>query len=185
MIAGFRGGVVRVGFLAQCLTFGWATGAIAAATAEPAEASLPPTEPLDVFNDTDILQTGRWILFAVALVGVVLALVEREKNTQRFGGPLPHGIATGMWWAAAAMTTPGDSEVTPRTRSGRLVAIVRMFERSWQGILHASPLVLDPISCAIGFPPDTALRASIDRTPLDIIEEERWRAVELRYLGHH
>ncbi len=228
---------------------------------------------LDVFNDTEILQTGLWITFAVTFVGVLLALLERKHNAERFGGSLPRGIATGVWWAAAAMTTLGDEEATPRTRSGRLVAIVWMFvgvtavayltatisalltigslqgtvrhasdlyrmrlgavvgspgaeflelrhlhyapfqshgealtaladrrieaalgplpalryatSRDWQGILHASPLILEPVSYAIGLPAGSPLREDINRTVLRLLEEERWRDVETRYLGHH
>lgn len=228
---------------------------------------------LDIFNDSDILQTGLWITLAVTFVGVLLALLERKQNAERFGGPLQRGIATGVWWAAAAMTTLGDEEATPRTRYGRLVAIVWMFvgvtavayftatisalltigslqgtvrhasdlyrmrlgavvgspgaefldmrhlrytpfathgealaaladhrieaalgplpalryaiSRDWQGILHASSLILEPVSYAIGLPAGSPLQEDINRSLLRLVEEERWRDVETRYLGHH
>ncbi len=56
--------------------------------------------------------------------------------------------------------------------------------RDWQGVLRVSPIVLEPLSYAIGLPAGSPLRQSIDRALLRIVEQDRWRDVEHQYLGH-
>ncbi len=212
------------------------------------------------------------IALAIVLIGVLIALIERRRNSEQFGGSLPRGIATGVWWAAVTMTTVGYGDATPKTVSGRSVALVWMFvgvaavaiftatitsvltvgslhgsvanpsdlahlrlavtaggpaadylgdrhigfaahpstedalialvdgqadatlapvpalrylvSRRWQGVLRVSPIVLEPISYAIGIPDDSVMREPIDRALLRIVREERWRSIEHEYLGH-
>ena len=59
-----------------------------------------------------------------------------------------------------------------------------LVSRQWQGVLRVSPIVLEPLSYAIGLPTDSPLRESINRVLLRIVEQDRWRDVEQQYLGH-
>jgi polar amino acid transport system substrate-binding protein len=67
----------------------------------------------------------------MALVGLALAvgllvwLFERRHN-EEFGGSVIKGISTGVWWSAVAMTQRHTGDLSPRTLSGRVVAIVWM-----------------------------------------------------------
>jgi ABC-type amino acid transport substrate-binding protein len=67
------------------------------------------------------------IALGVVLVGLIIALVERHHNASDFGGPLSHGVSTGVWWAAVTMTTVGYGDATPKTGPGRLLALLWMF----------------------------------------------------------
>jgi polar amino acid transport system substrate-binding protein len=67
----------------------------------------------------------------MALVGLALAvgllvwLFERRHN-EEFSGSVIKGISTGVWWSAVAMTQRHTGDLSPRTLSGRVVAIVWM-----------------------------------------------------------
>lgn len=56
--------------------------------------------------------------------------------------------------------------------------------RDYAGEIGVSPIVLEPLTYAIGLPPDSPLRKSLDRAVLDLIEEDSWMDVQIRYLGH-
>jgi len=55
--------------------------------------------------------------------------------------------------------------------------------RQWLGVLHVSPIMLQPLMYAIGLPSGSALREPLNRALLRIIEQDRWRDVEQHYLG--
>ncbi|SDT19979.1 amino acid ABC transporter substrate-binding protein, PAAT family [Halopseudomonas xinjiangensis] len=61
------------------------------------------------------------------LVGSLLWLVERRRNTEQFGGTPAQGIGASFWWAAVTMTTVGYGDKAPVTLAGRLIALVWMF----------------------------------------------------------
>jgi len=67
------------------------------------------------------------IAIGVVFVGLIIALVERHHNATDFGGPLSHGVSTGVWWAAVTMTTVGYGDATPKTGPGRALALLWMF----------------------------------------------------------
>lgn len=60
------------------------------------------------------------------LFGVLIWWVERHRNPQFSGPPIP-GIGDGFWWSAVTMTTVGYGDRTPVTRPGRGIALVWMF----------------------------------------------------------
>lgn len=224
----------------------------------------------DEILTSDLLRVVVVILAAIVLVGVLMTLIERRANAAHFGGSIGRGLATGMWWAAVTMTTVGYGDTTPRTISGRSLAVIWMFigvaavaiftatvtsiltvgslqatvrpselltlrlaavaggpgaeylarhqvqfstynspgealgdlaagkvqavvapipvlrysiARERQGQVRVSPYVLERIGYAIGLPDASPLREPIDRALLAIVEGDRWRDVEARYLG--
>jgi polar amino acid transport system substrate-binding protein len=227
---------------------------------------------LGVLTSSHLVRLVALIAAATLLVGVLIAFIERRHAASEFSGPLGRGIATGVWWAAVTMTTVGYGDATPKTASGRSLALVWMFvgvvavalltatvtsiltleslhgtvhhpadlahlrlaavndgagavylaprhmrftsfesheealaaladhrvdavvaniptlrylvSRHWQGVLNVSPIILEPLLYAIGLPPESPLREPVSRAVLRIVEEDRWRDVERRYLGH-
>jgi ABC-type amino acid transport substrate-binding protein len=240
--------------------------------AEPAKRGPSWRTMVRALVGSGVLSILAAIAAAIVLTGVLIAVIERRRNPEQFGGSLPRGIATGVWWAGVTMTTVGYGDATPKTVSGRSVALVWMFvgvaavamftatitsvltvgslqgnvdspsdlehvrlaaiaggpaaeylrvhhvgfaahpsteealqaladgdvdatlapvpalrylvSRRWQGVLRVSPIVVEPISYAIGLPDDSALRQPIDRALLRIIREDRWRSIEHEWLGH-
>jgi ABC-type amino acid transport substrate-binding protein len=213
------------------------------------------------------------IAVGVLVVGIVITLIERrQQSSGDFGGPLHHGVASGIWWAAVTMTTVGYGDKTPKSGPGRAVALLWMFigvvtvavftatvttmltvgslqgivqrpadllslrlgavgggpgaeylarrharftpfpryedalaalaagkvdavvadqpslrylaARDHQGVVQVSPIVLEPLSYAIGLPPDSPLRETLNRALLAVLEQDSWIDVERRYLGH-
>jgi polar amino acid transport system substrate-binding protein len=65
-------------------------------------------------------------LLAIALiVGTLVWLFERRQN-HHFAGKAMHGLASGIWWSAVAMTQAGAAQGAPSSLPGRLLAVVWM-----------------------------------------------------------
>jgi ABC-type amino acid transport substrate-binding protein len=60
-------------------------------------------------------------------VGLLVWLLERNKNREQFGGKFLEGIGSGFWWSAVTMTTVGYGDKAPRTVAGRIVGLIWMF----------------------------------------------------------
>jgi ABC-type amino acid transport substrate-binding protein len=77
--------------------------------------------------DPRLLSILGTIFFAVLVVGVIIALLERRAHAGDFSGSMRESVSTGVWWAAVTMTTVGYGDATPKTASGRALALVWMF----------------------------------------------------------
>ena len=94
---------------------------------ERSHASLSLLSALELFENTDFLKSAMLFFGSLLFVGLLIAVFERLHDPAASGGPLRSGVAKGMYWAAAAMTTLGDSDTTPKSRYGRAIALVWMF----------------------------------------------------------
>jgi ABC-type amino acid transport substrate-binding protein len=74
------------------------------------------------------LQFFRIVLFLVFIIfifGTILWLVERKENRRQFRSGLP-GLFDGLWWSAVTMTTVGYGDKAPKSRIGRIIAVIWM-----------------------------------------------------------
>jgi polar amino acid transport system substrate-binding protein len=65
-------------------------------------------------------------LLGLFLVGNLIWLAEREKNSQQFPPGYLHGVGNGMWFALVTLTTVGYGDRHPVTLVGRWIAGVWM-----------------------------------------------------------
>lgn len=75
------------------------------------------------------LQFFRIVVFLLMIMfffGTILWLVERKKNMRQFRSGLS-GLFDGLWWSAVTMTTVGYGDKAPKSRPGRIIAIIWMF----------------------------------------------------------
>ncbi len=78
-----------------------------------------------VFTRTLAWLLGFFVLM-VFVVGHVVWLAERKRNSDHFPDRYIPGVAQGMWWAVVTMTTVGYGDTVARTRAGRIVAVAWM-----------------------------------------------------------
>jgi ABC-type amino acid transport substrate-binding protein len=65
------------------------------------------------------------LILIIFIFGSILWLVERDQNRRQFRPGLI-GLFDGLWWSAVTMTTVGYGDKAPKTRLGRIIAIVWM-----------------------------------------------------------
>jgi polar amino acid transport system substrate-binding protein len=65
------------------------------------------------------------LILIMFIFGTILWMVERDNNPRQFRPGLV-GLFDGLWWSAVTMTTVGYGDKAPKTRLGRIVAIVWM-----------------------------------------------------------
>jgi len=84
---------------------------------------------LRIFENLISWKVLRWLisLFIIALCfSILLWLAERKRNTAEFR-PGFRGVFDGVWWAFVTMTTVGYGDKVPKTKIGRILAILWMF----------------------------------------------------------
>ncbi len=67
------------------------------------------------------------LLAVLLLVGGLMWLFERRKNSEQFSERAAQGLADGLWWSAVTMTTVGYGDKAPRTLAGRVIGLIWMF----------------------------------------------------------
>ena len=75
------------------------------------------------------------LIFIIALFGFLEWYFERRVNPQHFRKGWK-GMWDGMWWSVVTMTTVGYGDKTPKSRGGKVVALIWMFS----GLLFISGL---------------------------------------------
>ena len=66
------------------------------------------------------------LVVLIATFGTIVWYFERKKNKEQFR-PWPTGIWDGLWWSAVTMTTVGYGDKSPKSRVGKVIALVWMF----------------------------------------------------------
>ena len=66
------------------------------------------------------------LIFLIAVFGTAVWLFERKKNPEQFRNS-PKGIWDGLWWSAVTMTTVGYGDKAPKSRPGKMIALIWMF----------------------------------------------------------
>ncbi|MEM9544921.1 MAG: transporter substrate-binding domain-containing protein [Bacteroidota bacterium] len=75
------------------------------------------------------------LLFIIILFGLAIWMFENRKNPDQFR-PGWKGVWDGLWWSVVTMTTVGYGDKTPKSRAGKIIALVWMFS----GLLFISGL---------------------------------------------
>ena len=73
-----------------------------------------------------ILRSLLFIMLIATIFAVFLWLAERKSNSLQFRSGIK-GVTDGIWWAFVTMTTVGYGDKIPKTRLGRILAILWMF----------------------------------------------------------
>ena len=81
---------------------------------------------LKSFVNLNFLRGLLVLLLIILIFGLLGWWFERKENpeTFRFG---PRGIWDGIWWSAVTLTTVGYGDKAPKTKSGKISALVLMF----------------------------------------------------------
>ncbi len=87
------------------------------------------------FFNVNFLQGLFVLLFIIFLFGLLAWFFERNKNPEHFRHG-PKGIWDGVWWSAVTLTTVGYGDKAPRSKSGKITALLLMFS----GLLFISGL---------------------------------------------
>ncbi|MCK0167785.1 transporter substrate-binding domain-containing protein [Jannaschia sp. S6380] len=98
-------------------------------TATLGYASQATTGPLNVVRGLltwEFLRVILGVAGLLLLVGAIVWLIERRRNSEMFHKDAVHGLGDGFWWAGVTLTTIGYGDKAPVTFFGRAVAMFWM-----------------------------------------------------------
>ncbi len=75
------------------------------------------------------------LLFLIFLFGIGIWFFEKRENPEQFR-PSWKGLWDGLWWSVVTMTTVGYGDKSPKSRGGKMIALIWMFS----GLLFISGL---------------------------------------------
>jgi ABC-type amino acid transport substrate-binding protein len=78
------------------------------------------------FFSLDFFRVVLLLILVMFVFGTVLWLAERKHNRRQFR-PGFIGLFDGLWWSAVTMTTVGYGDKAPKSRIGRIIAMIWMF----------------------------------------------------------
>ncbi|MGK7877400.1 MAG: transporter substrate-binding domain-containing protein [Xenococcaceae cyanobacterium] len=78
------------------------------------------------FFELAVISSVSVMFCAIFVVGNLLWLTERRRNSEQFPKEYVRGVGNGMWFALVTLTTVGYGDRTPVTKTGRLIASVWM-----------------------------------------------------------
>ena len=74
----------------------------------------------------DFMKAVAWLFFVLLIFGILVWIPERKGNPTEFEGGFK-GIMQSIWWSAVTMTTVGYGDKSPKTATGRFLAVIWMF----------------------------------------------------------
>lgn len=74
-----------------------------------------------------IIELLAYVVFVIVATGTAMWFLEKRRNSIEFAEDPKEGWIDGIWWAAVTMTTVGYGDKIPKTRSGKLLALIWMF----------------------------------------------------------
>jgi ABC-type amino acid transport substrate-binding protein len=77
------------------------------------------------FFSVQFLRIVLLLLLVIFLFGTILWIAERRHNRRQFRPGLA-GLFDGLWWSAVTMTTVGYGDKAPKSRLGRIIAVIWM-----------------------------------------------------------
>ena len=78
-----------------------------------------------IFN-LNFIRVVAGLFLLIGAIGLIVWFFEKRKNPQQFR-PGIKGVWDGLWWSAVTMTTVGYGDKSPKSRIGKLIALVWMF----------------------------------------------------------
>ncbi len=90
---------------------------------------------LRAFFNVNFLRAFFALLLIIILFGIAIWIFEKRVNPSHFRSGW-RGIWDGIWWSVVTMTTVGYGDKTPKSRAGKMIALIWMFS----GLLFISGL---------------------------------------------